>query len=113
MSFFRTSSSSNRTVAMNVPKSTSMPGLVVGKHAGPAAVEDKLRRHGIHATKEQVQLIVQLVKELAESRSKEEETAWIDQYREREEKRRGILGHRPEGRTLAEGDALTGTAGRR
>ncbi len=82
--------SSGRIVAMSVPKSTLMPGLVVGKHTGPAAVEDKLRKHGVDATREQVQTIVAMVKELAESRSKDEHTAWIDMYREREEKRRGV-----------------------
>ena len=64
--------------------------FIFGKHTGSSAVEDKLRKHGVDATKEQVQTIVQMVKELAESRSKEEQKAWIDMYREREEKRRGV-----------------------
>lgn len=64
--------------------------FIFGKHTGSTAVEDRLRKNGISATREQVQRIVQLVKELAESRSKDEQKAWIDMFREREEKRRGV-----------------------
>ncbi len=64
--------------------------FILGKHTGSTAVEDKLRRHGVHATPEQVKVIVAMVKDLAESRSKEEQAAFIRMYREREEKRRGV-----------------------
>ena len=64
--------------------------FILGKHTGSTAVEDKLKKQGVHATPEQVKEIVTMVKELAESRSKEEQAAFIDMYREREEKRRGV-----------------------
>ena len=64
--------------------------FILGKHTGSTAVEDKLKKNGVHATPDQVKEIVVMVKELAESRSKEEQVAFIDMYREREEKRRGV-----------------------
>ena len=64
--------------------------FILGKHTGSTAVEDKLRKSGVEATPEQVKAIVAMVKELAESRSKEEQAAFIHVYREREEKRRGV-----------------------
>src|SRR3989442_11896196 len=64
--------------------------FILGKHTGSTAIEDKLRKHGVRATPEQVKEILGLVKELAESRSKVEQLAFIEVYREREEKRRGV-----------------------
>ena len=64
--------------------------FIFGKHTGSTAVEDKLRKNGIHATKDQVQAIVTMVKDVAESRSKDEQKEFIEAYREREEKRRGV-----------------------
>ncbi len=64
--------------------------FILGKHTGSTAVEDKLRKSGVPATPEQVKAIVAMVKELAESRSKEEQLAFVQMYREREEKRRGV-----------------------
>lgn len=64
--------------------------FVFGKHTGSAAVADKLRRRGVEATKEQVAVIVARVKETAEQRSKAEQTRFIEAYRRREERRRGV-----------------------
>ncbi|OGS50615.1 MAG: hypothetical protein A3K65_08530 [Euryarchaeota archaeon RBG_16_68_12] len=64
--------------------------FIFGKHTGSAAVEDRLKKNGIRATPEQVRQIVEMVKDLAENRSKEEQTAFLDAYRQREEKRRGV-----------------------
>ena len=64
--------------------------FIFGKHTGSAAVEDRLTRHRVHATPDQVRQIVAMIKDLAESRSKDEQEAFIHMYREREEKRRGV-----------------------
>ena len=64
--------------------------FIFGKHTGSTAVEDKLRKAGVEVTKEQLQSIVAGIKDVAESRSKEEQIAFIDMYRDREEKRRGV-----------------------
>jgi len=64
--------------------------FIFGKHTGSMAVLDKLRRHGLEPTKEQLQEIVNGIKSAAESRRKEEQIAFIEMYREREEKRRGV-----------------------
>ena len=64
--------------------------FILGKHTGSTAVEDKLKKSGVTASPDQVRAIVAMVKDLAESRSKEEQAAFIDMYREREEKRRGV-----------------------
>ena len=64
--------------------------FIFGKHTGSTAVEDRLKKQGIKASPEQVKQIVAMVKELAEGRSKEEQFAFLQVYREREEKRRGV-----------------------
>ena len=64
--------------------------FVFGKNTGSASVEARLKRHGIRATPEQVKQIVAMVKELAESRSKDEQFAFLWAYREREDRRRGV-----------------------
>jgi len=64
--------------------------FIFGKHTGGMAVLDRLKKHGIEPTKEQLQEIVNRIKAVAESRRKEEQMAFIDMYREREEKRRGV-----------------------
>jgi len=64
--------------------------FILGKHTGSAAVEEKLRSHGVEATKTQVSRLVELVKELAESRSKDEVQAFVELYRDQEERRRGV-----------------------
>ncbi len=64
--------------------------FIFGKHTGSTAVEDRLKKNGIHATPEQVKQIVGMIKELAENRSKDEQVAFVNAYREREEKRRGV-----------------------
>ena len=64
--------------------------FIFGKHTGSAAVEDRLKKNGIRASPGQVRQIVEMVKDLAENRSKEEQVAFLNAYREREEKRRGV-----------------------
>ncbi|HYS71244.1 MAG TPA: homoaconitate hydratase [Thermoplasmata archaeon] len=64
--------------------------FIFGKHTGSTVVQDKLQKHGVEVTKDQLAAIVAGIKELAESRRKEEQTAFIEMYREREEKRRGV-----------------------
>ncbi len=64
--------------------------FIFGKHTGSTAVEDKLRRAGVTVTKEQLQAIVAGIKDVAESRRKDEQTAFIEMYRDREETRRGV-----------------------
>jgi 2-isopropylmalate synthase len=64
--------------------------FIFGKHTGQAAVKDKLEKAGIDATAEQVTQIVNNIKELAETRGKEEQIDFIKVFREREEERRGI-----------------------
>ncbi len=64
--------------------------FIFGKHTGSTAVEDRLKRHGVPATPEQVREVVAMIKDLAETRSKDEQAAFLEVYREREEKRRGV-----------------------
>ncbi len=52
--------------------------------------EEKLRGSGVDATKDQVQALVQLIKEYSESKSKVDHQAFIELFREREDRRRGI-----------------------
>jgi isopropylmalate/homocitrate/citramalate synthase len=64
--------------------------FVFGKHTGSTAVEEKLRIAGAVATPEQVAILVVSVKGLAETRSKDERSAFIAVYRDREERHRGV-----------------------
>lgn len=64
--------------------------FIFGKHTGSTVVAEKLREHGIDATREQVLVLVQLIKDLAESKPKQEQQAFVELYREREERRRGV-----------------------
>jgi len=64
--------------------------FILGKHTGSSTVLDRLRKHGIEPTKEQVQQVVEGIKQVAESRRKEDQIAFIEMYRDREERRRGV-----------------------
>ncbi|HKZ47219.1 MAG TPA: 2-isopropylmalate synthase [Thermoplasmata archaeon] len=64
--------------------------FIFGKHTGSTAVEDKLNRHAVAYTKEQLAAVVSGIKELAEKRTKADQQAFIELYRDREEKRRGV-----------------------
>ncbi len=64
--------------------------LIFGKHTGAAAVEDKLRRAGIEPKKEKVLAIVAAIKEQTQRKEKSDQRAFIDKYREREERLRGV-----------------------
>jgi isopropylmalate/homocitrate/citramalate synthase len=64
--------------------------FIYGKHTGSTAVGERLRSSGVVATQDQVQGLVQLIKEFAESKSKVDHLAFIELFREREDRRRGI-----------------------
>lgn len=64
--------------------------FILGKHTGSTVVAEKLKEHNVDATREQVLVLVQLIKDLAETKPKEEQQAFVDLFREREERRRGV-----------------------
>ncbi|MFA5895432.1 MAG: homoaconitate hydratase [Thermoplasmata archaeon] len=64
--------------------------FIFGKHTGSAAVEDKLRSRHVEASTEQVQALVNLIKEFSESKSKVDPQAFVELFHEREERRRGV-----------------------
>ncbi len=64
--------------------------FIYGKHTGTASVAERLKSNGVEASKEQVQSLVQLIKEYSEGKSKMDAQAFIELFREREERRRGI-----------------------
>jgi len=64
--------------------------FVFGKHTGSLAVAEKLRASGVEATQEQIAELVQLIKGAAETRSKDDEQAFIAMVRERAVRRRGV-----------------------
>ncbi|MEE9164400.1 MAG: hypothetical protein V3U17_06385, partial [Thermoplasmata archaeon] len=64
--------------------------FIFGKHTGTAAVEDRLKEAGMEASGEDVRKIVAGIKDLAESKGKADQTAFIKLYREREERLRGV-----------------------
>ncbi len=64
--------------------------FIYGKHTGSASVVERLKSRDVEAPKEQVQNLVQLIKEYSEGKSKMDAQAFIELYREREERRRGI-----------------------
>lgn len=64
--------------------------IVFGKHTGSVAVADRLHSSGIEATQEQVAELVQRIKSFAESRSKEDQQAFVAMVRERAVRRRGV-----------------------
>ncbi len=64
--------------------------FVFGKHTGSLAVAEKLRARGVDANSDQVLVLVKLIKDLAETRSKTDQQAFIESLRERAERRRGV-----------------------
>ena len=64
--------------------------FIYGKHTGSASVAERLKSNHIEPSKEQVQRLVQLIKEYSEGKSKMDSQAFIELFREREERRRGI-----------------------
>ncbi|MFQ6012295.1 MAG: LeuA family protein [Thermoplasmata archaeon] len=64
--------------------------FIFGKHTGTASVEDRLKEAGVEASDEDVRRIVAAIKDLAERKGKEDQTAFIRTYREREERLRGV-----------------------
>ncbi len=64
--------------------------FIYGKHTGSASVAERLKSNNVEATKEQVQSLVQLIKEYSEGKSKVDADAFIELFREREERRRGV-----------------------
>jgi len=64
--------------------------FIYGKHTGSTAVAEKLRTNKVEASPDQVQALVQLIKEFSESKSKVDPQAFIELFREREDRRRGV-----------------------
>ncbi len=64
--------------------------FIYGKHTGSASVAERLKTNNVEATKEQIQSLVQLIKEYSEGKSKMDADAFIELFREREERRRGV-----------------------
>jgi isopropylmalate/homocitrate/citramalate synthase len=64
--------------------------FIYGKHTGTASVAERLRSNNVEASKDQVQALVQLIKEYSEGKSKIDAHAFIELFREREERRRGV-----------------------
>ncbi len=64
--------------------------FIYGKHTGSTAVEEKLRSRGITSSPDQVTALVALIKDYSEGKSKVDPQAFIELYREREERRRGL-----------------------
>ena len=64
--------------------------FIYGKHTGSTAVAEKLRTNKVEASPDQVQALVQLIKEFSESKSKVDPQAFIEFFREREDRRRGV-----------------------
>ncbi len=64
--------------------------FIYGKHTGSASVAERLKSRDVEASKEQIQNLVQLIKEYSEGKSKMDAQAFIELFREREERRRGI-----------------------
>ncbi|HYM39720.1 MAG TPA: homoaconitate hydratase [Thermoplasmata archaeon] len=64
--------------------------FIYGKHTGSASVLERLKSMDVEASKEEVQTLVQLIKEYSESKSKMDARAFIELFREREERRRGV-----------------------
>ncbi|MFQ5919330.1 MAG: LeuA family protein [Thermoplasmata archaeon] len=64
--------------------------FIFGKHTGTAAVEDRLKEAGVEASDEEIRAMVAAIKDLAERKGKEDQTAFIQTYREREEHLRGV-----------------------
>ena len=64
--------------------------FIYGKHTGSTSVAEKLKTNRVDATSEQVASLVQLIKEYSESKSKVVQQAFIELFREREDRRRGI-----------------------
>ena len=64
--------------------------FIYGKHTGSASVAERLKSRNIEASNEQIQNLVQLIKVYSEGKSKIDGRAFIELFREREERRRGI-----------------------
>lgn len=64
--------------------------FIFGKHTGSTAVEQKLQSRHAEATNEQVQTLVNLIKEFSENKSKVDPQAFVELFHEREERRRGV-----------------------
>ena len=64
--------------------------FIYGKHTGSASVAEKLKTNHVEANPNQVAYLVALIQEYSESKSKVDAQAFIELFREREERRRGI-----------------------
>lgn len=64
--------------------------FILGKHTGAAAVRDRLKAKDLKLTNDQVNAIVQAVKEKGETLDLTDQRAFVRQWRQREEKLRGV-----------------------
>ena len=64
--------------------------FIYGKHTGSTSVAEKLKANHVESSPDQVGALVQLIKEYSESKSKVDHQAFIELFREREDRRRGI-----------------------
>ncbi|MCA1814337.1 MAG: hypothetical protein LC624_10380 [Halobacteriales archaeon] len=64
--------------------------FVFGKHTGARAVEARLQEHKLSATKEQVQSIVNEIKDKTETHTKHEVRKFIEHYRDWDENHKGV-----------------------
>jgi isopropylmalate/homocitrate/citramalate synthase len=64
--------------------------FIYGKHTGSTSVAEKLKSNGVEASQDQVASLVELIKEYSESKSKVDHQAFIELFREREDRRRGV-----------------------
>ena len=64
--------------------------FVFGKHTGSQAVAERLRAQGSEATQDQVLRLVSLIKDFAEARSKKDQQEFVELFRDRAERHRGV-----------------------
>ena len=64
--------------------------FIYGKHTGSASVAEKLKTNHAEANPDQVASLVARIKEYSEGKSKMDAQAFIELFREREERRRGL-----------------------
>jgi isopropylmalate/homocitrate/citramalate synthase len=64
--------------------------FVFGKHTGTTSVEEKLKDNKVAYTPEQVKALTDLIKTVAEGKTKDDYEKYIEEYHEREHLRRGV-----------------------
>lgn len=64
--------------------------FVFGKHTGTTAVNERLERHGIHASKEELLAVANAIKTFTEAKGKDEFVRFIETYRAWDESHKGV-----------------------